>query len=161
MNYSALAFLTDEVIAVSVVFKPSKTVVAEGRNKSRHEFTEQKEYVYKTTMKDLQIGDVVLAQVAHSTAEFGLAVVEVTGIDVDVDFNAGTTYKWLVQKVDTTAVAALRDQESHLVSKVKGVEKTSKKQQLINAMGLAGMGDTLKLSHYAADGFEGQEASKL
>jgi hypothetical protein len=138
INYSLLSTLTsDEVTIVGAVFDGEPGPYRE----------KPKVYHFKTTIKDLAVDDLVVAETAGANASFGLAVVKIVALNVEPDYNTGMTFKWLVSKVDLKGFEELKEAEAKLISSVKTAQKQTKKQQLIAALGITPEG-SLRLSAF-------------
>jgi predicted RNA-binding protein with PUA-like domain len=125
-----MAFLADDnVTAVKCVF----TDISAG---TRNEI---KTYTYKTNIKDLKVGDLVLVECAGPSNEFGFCCVKVVEIDAEIDLSTEIKYKWIVTKIDTTQLEQTKKAERELVRRVKSLEMKSKKQKLREALGLEGV----------------------
>lgn len=142
MNNSALVLATDNrVIAVSAIFVNEKGWDNEDEDedeifstKSKKRSAASKHYTYKTIDKTLKQGDLVVVECEGGSSQFGLAVVQIVEVDVDVDFKGSVNYKWVVSKVDTDTIKDVKQQEKEIIKKVKAAEKHHHKMQILQAI---------------------------
>lgn len=133
MNYSALAYLSDEnITGVAVRFHDSLS-----------------EYTFKTKEK-LKIGDLV---VVESPRDFRFALAKVVQLDTPLELNSGLKYKWVVQKVDLDSFEELLEKEKELIKTVSKMETQSKRQKMREVLGLSNV-ELPKLTDCRGDGDE-------
>lgn len=135
-----MAFLaSDDIIAVSCVFENAEPVFTDygnPRNKNKTN-TQPKRYTYKTTMQDLEKGDLVLAECGGSSNTFGFCVVKVVAINVEVDFDdKETNFRWLVSKLDLEQHRETLETEKKLISKIRGERFKSNRAKVRELLGL-------------------------
>lgn len=87
--------------------------------------------MFKTFDSTLEVGDLA---VVESNTRHNMTVVKVTAIDVDVNFDATTPLKWIVQKIDKPAFDAILTQEGQAVAAVQAAELRRKKEELRKTM---------------------------
>lgn len=146
INYSTMAFLAgDKVRAISCVFTKYKSAKVDLRD-YEDEDAETK-YTYKTTDASIKVGDFVVVQNNAKDANWGMKIVKVTAVDVEVDLSNSTSYKWVVSKVDTDQFEANLAAEETLVSEVKKLEMKTKRKQLREALGIEGL-ETLSIAQF-------------
>lgn len=106
--------------------------------------------MFKTFDPTLAVGDLA---VVESTTRHNMTVVKVTAVEVDVNFDASTPLKWIVQKIDKPAFDVVLAQEGQAVAAVQAAELRRKKEELrrtmfkdheasISALALANHGDS-------------------
>lgn len=113
-NYSAAAFIvSDEVLAVDVEFEGIQGLQM------------GKRYTYKSLVKDLKVGDNVVAP-------FGSAflVGKVVSLDADITGKSHLQFKWLVQKVDFGNYNQVLENEANMIVELKKVDRKAQRQKL-------------------------------
>ena len=114
MNYSTAIMLVNESIrAIRCAYEPTQ----EGT----------KEYLFKSLDNTIKVGDLV---VVPSTTRYKRAVVKVTEIDAEVDYDSTVQIEWIVGKIDNADYAAIRAAEQEAIDKIKAAEKLRKKAEL-------------------------------
>lgn len=114
MNYSTAIMLVNESIrAIRCAYEPTQ----EGT----------KEYLFKSLDKTIKIGDLV---VVPSTTRYKRAVVKVTEVDAEVDYDSTVQIEWIVGKIDNADYAAIKNAEQDAIDKIKAAEKLRKKAEL-------------------------------
>lgn len=114
MNYStAIMLVNDSIRAIRCAYEPTQ----EGT----------KEYIFKSLDKTIKVGDLV---VVPSTTRYKRAVVKVTEVDAEVDYDSAIQVEWIVGKVDNADYAAIKGAEQQAIDKIKGAEKLRKKAEL-------------------------------
>ena len=110
MNNSATAFLlNDNVRAIACIFQPAQNqdfFREKNRASKYRDFDEYeddfdqdnkaKRYTYKSIDPTVKVGDMVVVECKGPSNNFDMAVVRVVEVDVDVDFDAGIDYKWII-----------------------------------------------------------------
>lgn len=120
MDNSKIVFLiNDSVSAVRAQYEP-ETVGAS-----------PKTYVFKSFDPSVKVGDFAVVQ---SSTRFGLTVVKIIEINVDVDFDSPIALSWLLQKIDYDAFQKVLAQEADAVSVVQQAELRRKKAELRSTM---------------------------
>ena len=116
MDNSKIVFLiNDSVTAVRAQYEPD----AAGAS--------PKTYVFKSFDTGLKVDDYAIVQ---TNTRFGLTIVKIVEVNVDVDFDSPTELKWLLQRVDLTAFKLMLAQEADAVSAVQQAELRRKKAEL-------------------------------
>lgn len=87
--------------------------------------------MFKTMDPAVAVGDLVAVE---STTRHRVTVVKVTAIDVDVNFDATTPLKWIVQRLNMPAFNAIIASESQAISAVQAAELRRKKDELRKTM---------------------------
>lgn len=114
MNYSTAIMLVNESIrAIRCAYEPTQ----EGT----------KEYLFKSLDKSIKVGDLV---VVPSTTRYKRAVVKVTEVDAEVDYDSTVQIEWIVGKIDNADYAAIKNAEQDAIDKIKAAEKLRKKAEL-------------------------------
>lgn len=114
MNYSKAIFLiNDDVRAIRGKY---------GTIKESNESD-----VFKTFDCDIAVDDLVVVQ---TNTRYGMTVVKITEVDVDVDFDSPTDMKWIVQKVDKEPFDNLLAQETLAIDAVKSAEKRKRRNDM-------------------------------
>lgn len=106
-----------------IVFLINDTVRAV---KGKYEATGTAE-MFKTFDQTLAVGDLAVVQ---SGTRHGMTVIEVTEIDVDVNFDGTQALNWVVQKINKPAFARILEQEAQAISAVQAAELRRKKEEL-------------------------------
>jgi len=116
MNYSTAVMLINEKIrAVTVI------------DNSIEEQPSQTRYAFKTLDTSIEVDDLVIVP---TDTRHGLTVVQVSEVDVDVDFESTTQIKWIVDKVDAEGNERILLEEKEWVDALKVSEKRRKKAEL-------------------------------
>lgn len=114
MNYStAIMLVNDNIRAIRCAYEPTQ----EGT----------KEYIFKSLDKTIKVGDLV---VVPSTTRYKRAVVKVTEVDAEVDYDSTVQVEWIVGKIDNADYAAIKNAEQQAIDKIKSAEKLRKKAEL-------------------------------
>lgn len=117
MNYSSAVMLINENIrAVHVIYEPDQ----EGRSP-------QTRYTFKTLDKTLKVGDLVIVP---TDTRHNFTVVQVSAVDVEVDFESSVQLKWLVGRVDLQDYNDVVSKESEWIDVLKQSEKRRKREEL-------------------------------
>lgn len=120
MNYSTAIMLVNENIrAIRCAYEPTQ----EGT----------KEYLFKSLDKTIKVGDLV---VVPSTTRYKRAVVKVTEVDAEVDYDSTVQIEWIVGKIDNADYAAIKNAEQGAIDQIKTVEKKRKTDELRDKLGL-------------------------
>ncbi len=95
---------------------------------TRHAVPDAKQYTYKIE-GSCEVGDTVIVDSPYS----GLTCVKVVNVDDEprIDLNAEFTYKWVVQRVDTSAYRERLDKEEAFLKQIEGVQRTAMRDQLL------------------------------
>jgi hypothetical protein len=155
MNTSALVMaLDDDVMAVECVFCQTQAHIDyddyDWDNDTKSE--QSKKYTYKTVDKTIKEGDLVIVEYGNGRTQFGYYIVKVTKVNVNVDFkNNSIKYKWVVGKVDTDLIKAIKKSENDIIDKVKSTEKKFQKKQIFEALGVDTSELKLNLEYKAKD----------
>ena len=83
--------------------------------------------MFKTLDPTVSVDDLCVVQ---SGTRYGMTVVKITKVDVDVNFDATTPIKWVVQKISAAAFKLITDQEDEGISAVQAAELRRKKAEL-------------------------------
>lgn len=120
MNYSTAIMLVNENIrAIRCAYEPTQ----EGT----------KEYLFKSLDKTIKVSDLV---VVPSATRYKRAVVKVTEVDAEVDYDSTVQIEWIVGKIDNADYAAIKSAEQGAIDQIKGVEKKRKTDELRDKLGL-------------------------
>lgn len=87
--------------------------------------------VFKTFDGTLAVDDLVTVQ---SSTRHGVTVVKVKEINHQIDFDAATPIKWVVQKIDMKAFAKIIAQEAEAITAVQQAEMARRKDELRRTM---------------------------
>lgn len=106
--------------------------------------------IFKTLDPTVQKDDMV---VVESGTRWGMTVVKVTAVDVDVDFDHGPEIKWVSQKIDVPGFDALLAQEKQAIDAAQAAEKKRRKDELRASMfkNHEDKLNTLKLANHVSD----------
>lgn len=146
MNYNTLAFLTGDdeenlITAVACIFSDTSRTLKEYHSKSRNEL-DPKTYTYKTTIKDLKEGDLVVVQCHGGSGNFGYAIAKVVEIDAEIDFqDQSINYRWIASKLNTDVIEATLEIEKTLIKQIKRKEKADKAGKMREILGITGKAD--------------------
>ena len=99
--------------------------------------------LFKTMDPTISVGDLC---VVESTTRHEMTVVEITAVDVDVNFDTQSNVKWVVQKIDKAKHAELIEQETAAISAVQHAERARKKDELRKSLFAAHEGQIKALS---------------
>jgi hypothetical protein len=83
--------------------------------------------MFKAFDQTIAVGDLAVVQ---SGTRHGMTVIEVTEIDVDVNFDGTQPLNWIVQKINKPAFALILQQEAQAISAVQAAELRRKKEEL-------------------------------
>ena len=90
-----------------------------------------KTYTYKARLEDnIQVGD----RVVVDSPSKGMTVVEVTAVHktAKIDLDAPFTYKWIVQKIDSTAYDETQAKEAEFLETMMEVERVHQRELLLS-----------------------------
>ena len=87
--------------------------------------------VFKTLDQSIAVDDVV---VVESSTRHKMTVVKVTAVDVDVNFDSPTPYKWIVHRIDAGEFGRILAQEAEAITAVQAAELRRKKAELRKTM---------------------------
>jgi len=135
MNYTTAIFLiSDKVKMHAVTFAPDdRTVDAKARR-----------YHFKTFDDDLQIGQyVVVPSSLKDKRDHGMSVAQIQELDVEVDFDSGHEYKWIIGCVHPEDFENIKLQEEEAIAAIRKAEKTRRKKELRQDL-MDDAGDELK-----------------
>ena len=82
--------------------------------------------LFKTFNKDIKVGDIV---VVESSTRHGYTVVEVTEVDVEIDYSHSHP-KWALDIVSVAEVESLREQESAMFKEVQDTERAKERDAI-------------------------------
>lgn len=147
MNYStAVMLINPNIRAIKTIYKPD-LVRADGKsalNESR--------VIFKTLDTTIQKGDLVVVQ---SATRHNYTTVMVEDVDVEVDFEAHTEIKWVVDKISFEKHKETLVEETKWIDSMKASEKRRKREEIkknmlamfddeaIDKLPIAHMGDPL------------------
>lgn len=83
--------------------------------------------VFKTIDKDLKVNDFA---VVESGTRWGMTTVQITAVDVDVDFDNSTLVGWVVGKVDQDAHERLKKMEDQAIEVIKKGELRKRREDI-------------------------------
>lgn len=88
-----------------------------------------KMYHYKYPGFDVEVGDMVVVESPHN----GFVIVDVEEVDNDpvLDTNAGFSYKWVVQKVDTTEYYKHKERELALTKHLRRLQNKAEAERTL------------------------------
>jgi hypothetical protein len=109
-NSTAVMLINPNIRAIKTTYEPDPT---NGIKVPR--------YIFKTLDKTIKPGDFV---VVATDTRWGLTVVKVDEVDVDVDFEASTPTKWVISKVDTDTAANNRHGRNQVDRRPESVRET-------------------------------------
>ncbi len=129
MNYSTAVMLINENI------RAVKTIYGKDTDSPN-----QSQYTFKTLDASIEVGDLV---VVPTDTRHGFTVVEVSDVDVDVDFEASIPLKWIVSRVPVEDHEIILAEEEEWIDALKVSEKRRKKAELKESM-METYGDSLE-----------------
>lgn len=83
--------------------------------------------VFKTIDKDLKVNDFA---VVESGTRLGMTTVQITAVDIDVDFDSPTPVGWVVGKVDQDAHERLKKMEDQAIEVIKKGELRKRREDI-------------------------------
>jgi hypothetical protein len=126
MNYSTAIFLINQhARMVAVCYEPEK---------------QQPLYHFKTLDASIAVGDLV---VVPTDTRHKFTVCKVEAVDVDVDFDSSTQFKWIAGKFDAAAYEKVLGLEELAISQIRLAENRKKRVDLRNNL-LAQQAEDLK-----------------
>jgi hypothetical protein len=104
---------------------------------------------FKTMDQTLKVGDLAVVQ---SGTRHGMTVVEITAVDLDLNYDGNEEVKWVVQKIDKPGFNKTLELEREAITAVQSAERRRKREELrktmfadheatINALALANHSD--------------------
>lgn len=119
-NNSAAVFLvTDAVRAIKATYELDK------------EEKEAKRDWFKTFDPGVAVGDLCIVPTG---TRHGFTIVKVTEVDVEVDLQAGHSFRWIAGTFDRTTYDKLVADETAMLSKIASARKTKEREELRKAM---------------------------
>ncbi len=109
-NSTIVLLINDECRAVEGVYE-------EGGSKT----------VFKTFDPTLSVDDYAVVQ---SSTRHEMTTVQITAVDVDINFDTTKNLKWVVQKIDTSYFNTILAQEAEAITAVQAAERKRKKAEL-------------------------------
>ena len=118
MHNSMILFLiNDSARAVKVQYDPDDSRAKLG--------------TFKTMDPTIQVDDMVVVQ---SGTRYEMTVARVVEVDVDIDYDASTDIKWVVQRIDAEAFKEVQTHERTAITTVQTAERDRKRKELRAAM---------------------------
>lgn len=93
-----------------------------------------KDHTFKTFDHSLKVDDLVLVP---TDTRHGFTVCKIVEINVDIDYDSSTQFKWVVGKVDLDSYEKVLEQEKIVVEAVKEAMVQKKRSDLLEAMNLS------------------------
>lgn len=117
MNYTTAIFLiNDKARAILATYE-----------KPRNDSDRPSKTLFKTLDPTIKAGDYI---VVPTDTRHGMTVVQVSDIDVDVDFDSHVQVQWVIGKVDLADAEQIKAQEQNAIDAIKSAEKRRKRDEL-------------------------------
>ena len=104
-------------------------------------YLNNKEYVFKTDIEDICVGDAAVVFLNNNLKIVGIT--EVCNDDSLLDYNSDLEYRWLVSKIDLEAHLLRIKREKEIRKKLDDKIKTKNRTELIRELALSGNSDFL------------------
>lgn len=123
-----MAHLTDNKSKVIFVLNDSvRALLATFEKDDPERNTKAKREMVKTLDPSIKVGDMVNVETG---SRHGVSTMKIVEADVEVNFNDPENVRWIVGKVDMTALAKVIDQENEAISAIRRAELKKERKDL-------------------------------